>query len=268
MPAHRFRQFVAILLTALAVLGFSTAGANSRPGNHESEREETGLAGTLRLNVSPNGYPPYLIVENEQYSGIIWDTVTAIADRLDVQVAPIKIPRKRVDELVMKGYIDATPRAIEWTDHPENYLYTDPIVHVEEVFFYRTSDPFDYASKFDLDSKTIVTHLGYQYPSLSPMFEDGLTQRFDVTGDVEMFRYLLDGRRFDAAIADRLVGQWIIRNTPDMSGSLRATDASISNYGFRLMVRKDLEAFVRQFNAELTALKTDGGMEQILDRYR
>ncbi|MDX1755677.1 MAG: transporter substrate-binding domain-containing protein [Marinobacter sp.] len=263
MPALS-RGLQAFVVTVALLLSAAAWASEATPAKGAT----ADLDGILRLNVSPNGYPPYLIVEDHNLSGIIWDVVSRIAGRLEYDVAPIQIPRKRVDELVLRGYIDATPRAIEWTKQPERFLFTDPIVNVEEVFFYPANTDFRYQAPMDLEAKTIVTHLGYQYPALRQVFEYGMAERFDVNNDVDMFRYLLDGDRFDAAIADRLVGQWIIRNHPKMDGLLTATDNSVSNYGFRLMVRQDLAEFVDAFNAELAQLKASGELDRILSEYR
>lgn len=263
MPAllRHFQVFVTAITVLLATAAWS--GEHPAADNDSPEIDEV-----LRLNVSPNGYPPYLITDEDNMSGIIWDVVSHIASQLNYQVAPIKVPRKRVDELVLKGYVDATSRAIEWTKEPERFLFTDPIVHVEEVFFYPANSDFRFQSPMDLEAKTIVTHLGYQYPSLRQVFDYGIAERFDVNDDVDMFRYLLDSDRFDAAIADRLVGQWIIRNHPSMEGMLRATDSSLSNYGFRLMVRRELDGFVKDFNEKLAELKASGELDRILAAYR
>lgn len=114
---------------------------------------------TFHFNVSPNGYPPYLIVEQEQPSGIIWDVVSLIGQRLNYNVVPKKIPRKRVDEMLLDGVIDGTSRAREWTENPNRFLFTDSVVPIEEVFFVPRESKLEYRSPQDLYSKTVVTHL-------------------------------------------------------------------------------------------------------------
>lgn len=222
---------------------------------------------TLRLNVSPNGYPPYLIVDNKQPAGIVWDVVNLIAQRIGYQVVPEKIPRKRVDSMLMEGYIDSTPRAIEWTDNPEQFLFTDPIVAIEEVLFIPASSSLEYKKPEDLFSRTVVTHLGYAYPKLEPHFEAENIKRFDVARDRDVFTFALHGKHFDAAVADRLVGQWILLNE-GLQGQFRISDESVSNYPFRLMLRKDWTAFAKQFNTELAIIRESGELDAILSRYR
>lgn len=221
----------------------------------------------FRFNVSPNGYPPYLIVQEDGQSGIMWEVVTRIADRMDFTVTAEKVPRKRVDQMLLDGYIDGTPRAREWTDQPDKYLFTNPVVEIEEVFFVPADSPLEYESPEDLHGKTLVAHLGYLYPSIEPHFDSGAIKRFDVSRDKDMFNYLLHGDRFDAAIADRLVGQWILKNE-DLQDKFRISGNSISDFGFRLMVRQECESFVKQFNRQLEQLKQSGELEEILSNYR
>ncbi|WP_373001857.1 substrate-binding periplasmic protein [Marinobacter sp.] len=221
----------------------------------------------FRFNISPNGYPPYLIVDNSQPAGIMWDVVSVVAQRLGYEVVAEQIPRKRVDHMLLEGYIDGTPRAKEWADNPEQFLFTDPVVDIEEVFFVPAQSEFAYESPEDLLSKTLVTHLGYRYPLLEPYFADGRIRRFDVSRDRDMFTFVLHGDRFDAAVADRLVGKWILRNE-GLRQQFDITGKGISNYGFRLMLRKDWQSFANEFNEELDRMKKNGELDDILANYR
>jgi len=243
-----------LLLLSTAILFPATASASS-------EKQ------TLRFNVSPNGYPPYLIVENREPSGIMWDVMSLITDRLGYDLIAEKIPRKRVDQMLLEGYIDATPRAREWTDEPEKFLFTDAVVAIEEVFFIPEASELTYRTPEDLFSKTIVTHLGYIYPTLESYFESGKIRRFDVARDRDMFFYVLHGNRFDAAVADRLVGQWFLRNE-GLREQFRTSTESISTFGFRIMLRKDWQDFAKAFNRELARIRENGELDAILEHYR
>lgn len=222
---------------------------------------------TFRFNVSPNGYPPYLIVDGQEPSGIMWDVVELIVPRLGYDLQAQKIPRKRVDQMLADGYLDGTPRAIEWTEEPKEFLFTDPIVNVEEVFFFANNSRLNYQNPSDLFGKTVLTHLGYLYPEMEPYFYDGRITRFDVPRDRDMFRFLLHGDRFDTVLADRLVGQWILK-TEGLKDQFRTSEAAISQYGFRVMVRPDWVDFANAFNRELDAIRENGELDAILANYR
>lgn len=260
MSTAILRLLAAFLLFCGLLLSPMLANADNGP-------EETNPR-SLRLNVSPKGYPPYLIVDGDEVSGIVWDVVSDIAKKMLIELEPVRIPRKRVDQMIQSGYLDATSRAIEWTEQPDDFLFTDTIVPVEEVFFYPSSRGLAFNDLSDLESKVFLTHLGYQYPYLQDLFDRGLAQRFDVSDDLDLFRYLQDSPRFDAAIADRLVGQWLIRKNPELNTPFSSSERSLSTFGLRLMVRKDMADFVSHFNAALSKLKASGELERILARYR
>lgn len=247
-PLH----LIAIIILAL---GFPSAG--------QAEPDEK----VFRFNVSPSGYPPYLIVNGASPTGIMWDVVSLISKRMGYTLKPEKIPRKRIDQMLLDGYVDGTARAKEWTENPDDFLFTDPIVHIEEVFFMPRKSGAQYESPDDLISKTLVTRLGYHYPALTPYFDKGLIRRFDASRDREMFIFTLRGSRFDAAIADRLVGQWFMRNE-GLRDEFRISESSISQYGFCIMLRKDWKAFADRFNTELAVIRKNGELDAILANYR
>lgn len=222
---------------------------------------------TFNFNVSPSGYPPYLIVDGSEPSGIIWDVVSLISKRIGYTPVPKKIPRKRIDQMLLDGYVDGTARAKEWTEHSEDYLFTDPIVNIEEVFFMPKAAGTRYETPDDLISSTLVTRLGYHYPALEPYFAKGLIRRFDASRDREMFIFTLRGNRFDAAVADRLVGRWFMKNE-GLRDEFRISYNHISQYGFCLMLRKEWKSFADAFNVELAHIRQNGELDAILANYR
>ncbi len=259
------RQYSSAIYLFGLLMGLLVTTVSAEPS---LESYKPGGPGIFKLNVSPNGYPPYIIIgDDDQYSGIVWDVVNTVAKRLNYQIEPKKIPRKRVDGMLLDGYIDGTPRAIEWTITPDNYTFTDPVVRIKEVFFMRKGEEFQYQKPNDIESLTVVTHLGYRYPELAEMFESGKAKRFDVSQDKDMFSFLLNADQFDSAISDLAVGQWIVREN-GWQNEFSYTENGISDFGFRLMLRKDWAGFADDFNAELDQLRESGELDQILDRYR
>ncbi|WP_152207158.1 substrate-binding periplasmic protein [Marinobacter changyiensis] len=259
------RQYLSAIYLFGLLPGLLATLASAEPG---LESYKPGGPGVFQLNVSPNGYPPYIIIEDDdQYSGIVWEVVKTVSERLNYKVQPKKIPRKRVDSMLLDGHIDGTPRAIEWTDNPDKYVFTDPVVRIREVFFTRKGEEFRYQQPSDLDSLTVVTHLGYRYPELAEIFESGKAKRFDVSQDRDLLSFLLNADHFHTAIADLSVGQWIIREN-GWQDAFSYTENGISDFGFRLMLRKDWAGFAKDFNGELAQIRESGELDQILDRYR
>lgn len=248
--------------TLLIFLAFLFIAALSPEASQADETTKT-----FRLNVSPNGYPPYLIVDQATPSGIMWDVFSLIASRIGYTVEAVKIPRKRVDELLFDGYFDGTPRAIEWTKHPEDFVFTAPIVTVEEVFFVPRGSDLTYEKPEDLFGKTIVTPLGYYYPVLQPHFESGAIKRFEVPRDRDMFTFARHNDRFDAIVAERRLGQWILRNL-GLRDEFVSLPKNLTQFGYRIMLRKEFADLIEPFNEELRRIQENGELEAILANYR
>ncbi len=225
--------------------------------------------GLIRFNVSPNGYPPYTIVSSQgKVSGIMWEVLTTIAARHGYKVKAEKIPRKRVDRFILGGRLDATARAREWTSHPERFIFTAPVVQAEEVFFSTSDRPVPYESPQSLKGKTLVTHLGYHYPKLRPFFDSGAIRRFDVRTDTQMFYHLLAGEQFQVLVAERHVGQWIIRQNRWNGRFVYSAQHPLTRLGFPLMFAPRWKSFVKVFNRDLERMKQNGELERILGHYR
>jgi len=225
--------------------------------------------GLIRFNVSPSGYPPYIIVgQDGKVSGIMWDVLATIAAKHHIRVEPRKIPRKRVDQFILDGRLDATARAREWTSHPERFVFTAPIVETEEVFFSTSDQPVHYESPASLKGRVLITHLGYHYPKLRPFFDSGAIRRFDVRTDAQMFRHLLEGDQFRVLIAERHVGQWIIRRHHWQGKFIYSTHHPLTRLGFPLMFSRRWTSFVTVFNRDLETMRQNGDLESILNRYR
>ncbi|OEY67305.1 hypothetical protein BG841_13215 [Marinobacter sp. X15-166B] len=231
----------------------------------EVQREEQRV---FRLNVSPNGYPPYLIVRDDHISGIFWDVMSAATRNMNVQLEAVQVPRKRVDQMLLRGYMEGSLRAPDWTREPHRFVWSDVVVYAQEVFFYLKDTEFHFDTLNDLRGKTILTHLGYKYPTLQGLFQAGEAFRFDVSQDENQLRYLLHSGRFNAAILERRVGRWIIRNNATLQDQFLVSDNSVSNVGLRLMARPDMADFVARFNAELERIKASGELDRIISRYQ
>lgn len=255
---HRWLTTFAKRIACLLFLLTFALGTCASPASDEN---------VFRFNISPNGYPPYLIVDQDAPSGIMWDVVSLITERLGCQIVAKKVPRKRVDQMLLDGYIDGTSRAEEWTHEPEKFLFTEPVVKVQEVFFTPKDAGKIYHSPEDLFSKTVITHLGYMYPALEPHFESGAIKRFDVSRERDMFIFLLHGDRFDTAVVNLLVGKWILKNE-GLQDRFTISSGGISSYGFRVMLRKESQAFADKFNAELARIRENGELDAILANYR
>ena len=215
-------------------------------------------------------WPPYLIKENNgKIHGIMIDVMKEIAQKhgFSVKIAPL--PEKRAIRGIAGGEIDAYSKAKEWVDDPNAYLWTDPVLDSTDVLIFPKDRPVKFATPEDLNGKKIGAILGYRYPLLEPYFADGRIKRDDVKKDSLMLRKLLKGRD-DAAIINKLVAFWVIRQNPELKGQFAFSEKAVGKAGCRFMFssKGDWQPFIQLFNRELADMKADGRLDAIVRKYQ
>lgn len=224
-------------------------------------------ANELIFNIGVGSIPPYTIKRNDgSVSGIFWDVLSGIAQDYGYTVSAAEIPTNRVDDFILEGRVDVTMRAVEWTREAHRFLFTEPITIARDVLFTRTNHPLDLNSPEDLAGKTLITHLGYSYPVLEPMFESGEITRLELHDELSMFRRLAGAERFDGLIANDRSGKWII-HTHGWQDDFRVEPMALAESPYRLMLAPRWSHFVVLFNRELAEMKENGELDRIIASY-
>lgn len=226
------------------------------------------VAELLRFNIPQSGYPPYLLEHPmEQGRGIVYDVLAVIAQKQDIQIEVLNIPRKRVEQLLSHASLDATMAAIEWIDNPQRFIFTEPIMKSEDALFSPVDHPLAFYHVGDLFDKRIGTKLGYKYPLIEPYTIQKKITRVD-TLTVEAMLKMLLAKRADAAIVNRAAGLWVIKHSPELKDRFAIATKAINTFEVRLMFHQRWAPFVIQFNRELEMLKQSGELAAIIARYR
>ena len=244
------------LLAGIALLVLHASLALAR----EEDRE-------LVINISDNGYPPFAIRhDDDSVSGIMWDVLHYIALTHGYQLIAREIPPNRVEDFILTGELDGTMRAMEWTHNADAFIFTNPIVFVQDVIYTRRDAPAieDLAQ---LSGTRLLTRLGFHYPELDPLIEEGHIRRFDVTGNQEQFNRLRVADRFDALIINNYVAEWELRHQP-WREELVLQPVELKMTGYRFMFAPRHAEFVETFNTALREITEQGILERILDKYR
>lgn len=114
--------------------------------------------------------------------------------------------------------------------------------------------------------KSILAHLGYRYPDLDPLFAGGGAERHDLQDEREMFRRLVSGERYDAAVLSKQVGRWLIRKE-GWEGRFVTEPIETSEVAYRLMLGPGEEGLMTLFNEGGQRLHQSGELDAILNRY-
>lgn len=169
----------------------------------------------LRVAVSTSWILPYADVQGERLTGGIFaDLYLAIAQRMQLRLESVVLPRKRIDAAVGKGEIDLrcyfNP---QWTSAPQAYAWSKPLFTVENVLFAHQGTPELRALK-DLPQGTpIGTALGYTYATLEPLFARGDALRDDASDEDKVLRKMT-AKRTPYGVTNANALDWYRKNEP------------------------------------------------------
>ena len=222
---------------------------------------------TIRLNISANGYPPYLIRNaDSNASGIIVDLLRVVAHKQKLKIKTVNFPQKRIHKNILSDAIDVTPSAIEWVENADDYAFSDVILTVNDILFSPIDKPISFDVYDDLLSKKLGTRLGFNYPSLEPYFAKKLITKTEVSTGLAMLKVTLKNR-IDASILEDRVGKWVIKSNPDLHNKFYLSKKAVNSFEYRLMFSKKWQPFIAVFNEELAQMKKSGEFDSILEQY-
>lgn len=231
--------------------------------------EPQAMPDALVFNISMEGYPPFTILDDQgQISGIFWDLLASIAARHDIDLTAVQLPSKRVEQMLLEGHLDVTMRAREWTEHPDQFVFSEPVLETRDAIFVHRNHRGRYRTADDLEGKLVLTQLGFRYPELNDALSEGRIHYLEIQDQSSMFRRLLQGQRFDAAISNLDAGLWLIREQ-GWQDQIELADVVFTPVPYRLMFAPAHRDFVEKIlNPELRSMAESGELEAIRDRYR
>ncbi|MFC4260316.1 substrate-binding periplasmic protein [Marinobacter lacisalsi] len=251
------------ILALTLLMGAQIAVSDEAPGQDKAQ-------GVLKFNISSGGYPPFTILSADgNVSGIFWDTLSVIAQRLDLTLEPVQIPPKRSDSLLHQGYSDVTMRAIEWTSNPDEFAFSDPVLMTRDAIFVHQDNPRDIRTVEDLQGGTLLTRLGFSYPWLKEHIDSNKVSIIPVQRQQPMFKRLYHGgARFTGAVSNLHAGYWVLSTNPDWDNAIDEAPIRLEEVGLRLMFPPRHAGLVPEINRELARLRQSGELDRIVNDYR
>lgn len=257
------KQFVFIFILSLL--------CSTSPAAFAAKAACESIPDTITVGSPREGWPPFLIVkERGEHEGIMFDVIREITGRLNYKVDFVFFPEMRSRMLLDEGSIHAYPKAKEWVDDPSVYLWSDPIVISEDILVTRANHKIHFKVVHDLVRTKIGTVYGFTYPSLEEAFASDLIHHHTAK-DTESTLRMVQRAHLDGAVTNRHVAEWIVRNQPDMEpGEFAYSKTIIGSAPYRFAFNNDpkWEEFVKCFNRELAAMKSDGRLQAIFDKYK
>lgn len=245
-----------LLLTAfvLCLFQFSEVSANS-----------------IILAVPGAGYPPYIVVNGSDVSGIMPEILTQATDKYGYDLQFQFIPENRSLLLLKEQEIDARMESPAWIDNPSEFYWSEPVVEITDHFVFNKLSPNYFEDSKQISGAEIVTHLGYGYPTLQKLFDEKIVSRKDFRTEIAMLDSLLrkevDVKR--AAVMDLHVAMWLIRSNPRFKDKLSFSERVVDRMPLHFQFAKTnrLKLFVQHFNSYIDQIRRDGEMHEIIMKY-
>ena len=215
-------------------------------------------------------WAPYLLINKETglHGGLVLDALAEVSAQTGYQIDVELLPSKRSRIYLEQGKIDAKLKAREWVKDADHYYWTSPIVAVRDVVIFRKATPVTYQRPQDLRGKVIGARIGWGYPKLESLFQSGSAVREDAATDKAMLSMLLLGRT-DAATMNVHVLKWYQSTNDRYRDEIAFAEPAIEDVGLRMYLSKqnDWRPFVKAFDAEISAMRKDGRLRAIIERY-
>lgn len=217
-------------------------------------------------------WPPYLS-ENLKYYGLASRIVTEAFALEGVTVEYSFFPWKRAFEMAKRGKWDGS---VVWSineQREKSFIFSDPVISDQSVFFHLKSVPFDWNSLEDLKGMKIGATLGYNYGDEFTEAEKNRRINVErVVTDEMNFKKIL-GNRMKVFVCDIAVGYSLLNKMYDKETVALFTHhpKTVKDSLKYLMLAKlipENDARMVKFNAGLKKLKESGKYDQFVQESR
>ncbi|MES2818373.1 MAG: transporter substrate-binding domain-containing protein [Pseudomonadota bacterium] len=148
------------------------------------------------LNISVGDWPPYLSTELK-HNGVVAHLISDILADEGYQARFTFLPWPRAYAAAAAGKFDASAVWMRKDEREADFLYSEPVLEEQFVFFHLKSLPFDWSRFDDLTGMTLGGGLEYSY---GPDFD-----AFLASGKVKMERVSTDMQNFEKLLKERVV---------------------------------------------------------------
>ncbi|MDE1462587.1 substrate-binding periplasmic protein [Spartinivicinus poritis] len=221
------------------------------------------------LKLTNGEWPPYLSKEYKHH-GLISHIVTEAFKQSGVTVEYGFFPWKRAFKEAQEGKKWAG--SVVWTKNPDreaDFVFSDTVIELKEVFFHRKDLQFDWSTMKDLSKYKIGASIGYSYGDAFAKAEaDKLINVARTAKDETSLKKLAAGR-IDLFPATLEVGYALIADKLDeASGKLLTNHPKpLRETSYHLILSKKVansEELIKKFNEGLAKIKSSGVYDKML----
>lgn len=221
------------------------------------------------LRISAGEWPPYLSARLI-HQGPIAHLIRDLLGEEGYQVEFSFLPWPRAYAEAAAGKYDASAVWMHKQDREQDFLFSEPLLDEQFVFFHLKSQPFDWQRFEDLDGMTLGGGLEYSYGAGFDAYLD--------SGRVRLERVSSDRQNFEKLLKERVVlypqelnvGYAALRSEFSVEDAARIThhpQPLLVNLSYLLLPRRleQSDTLRQRFNVRLQQFRQSGRYQQYFD---
>ena len=157
--------------------------------------------------------PPYMYQDEktQKVVGLVPEVLQDFFQQQNIRVQYVADNRTRAEHRLYQGEVDAILLAKEWTQHPDQLLFSEPLLEHQDYLFARQPMAAQGQLADWVKGKAICTRQYYVYDALTPFFQTNETARVDSSSEMTQLKMLLNGR-CDFAFMNEHVANWLLHH--------------------------------------------------------
>ncbi|MBU8604562.1 MULTISPECIES: transporter substrate-binding domain-containing protein [Bacillus] len=256
------RRFWVPALFSVAVLLLSSCGSNETNGNGDKRNSTAKGSPILEdgkfIFAASGEFHPFSYMDGNQMSGFDIDVGNAISDKLGLEPIQKKYKFAGIVEGVKAGKFDAAVASHTINEERKKHvLFSKPYYYSGPQIFTRPGSDIQHAD--DLKDKEIAVSKGSSYADIAKEHSGQEPKYYD--SDVVALEALANGKH-DAVVTDFATGAEAMKKKLNITAQERLGQSEQA-----IAVSKENEQLIKEINDAIDALKKDGTLKQISEKY-
>ncbi|MEH6451003.1 MAG: transporter substrate-binding domain-containing protein [Oleispira sp.] len=251
------RGAIQLLLMSVVLMAYS-----------ETDRSEIDRSESVSsIRIAVDEWPPYQS-QNYTHYGSAHRIISEAFASEGVEAEYGWHPWARSLMFVRNGEWDAAALSQKTEDKERYFLFSDPVMQAEKVFFYLKDTKFDWKSLEDLKTVAIGGTIGYSYgESFDLASAEGAINMVRTTTNTQGFKMLLE-RRTSVFLLEKRAGYFLLsKEFPKQAHLITHHSKSVQTVNYHVIFSKriiGIEDHIVRFNRGLNELKQQGLVELYL----
>ena len=228
----------------------------------------SGICGAQTYSLASGEFPPFTS-ESLNEGGLATEIITSAIHQMGHRTEISFLPWKRGYEMTLRGRHHGTYAYSKNNQRLEQWLFSDPLYNLEEVFISRSHNKVNFRDDADLNNLIICKPIGFNLFGLKKLQQQGVITLLR-PADMEGCFRLLAKRRVDLVMTNSTTALNLIQRYTEDPNDFHILPKPFTKIGHHLIAPKSeaqSAAFINQFDAALLELKQSGVVDALIAKH-